>query len=480
MFSMSLIALGAIAAGAFLFVLVMLAIMFRVVVPTNMVHIVQRNKKTLTYGTLAPSEMGPEGSTLAPAGNVYYRWPSWVPRFGITRIVLPLSVFDIDLNAYSGYDLNRVPFLVDVMAFFRIENPAVAAERISSFDELQEQLQGILQGAIRSVLAASPIDNILAGRSEFGEKFTAEVDSQLKQWGVHTVKNIELMDLRDSEGSKVIANIMEKQKSYIEAESRIAVAENMKNAQNAETDAKRDVDLQKQEAIQSVGIRTAEQEMKVGIQIEQSKQSVADQRKITAEKDMQVKQVNDTRAAEIARTVAVTEADQKAQEMAKIAEGELKQANFQADAVRVKANADAEAARVKGVGEADAIRAKGEATGIAEQAMQMAPVNAQIALAKEIGENDGYQTYLIRVEGIKAQRDVGVEQAKAIAVAEIKVIANSGSVSGGVTGLMDMFTPQGGTQLGAMIEAFKQTPAGAEVVEAVTEKISGKGKNKAA
>lgn len=458
----------AIAAAAILFVTVMIAIMFRVVVPTNSVHIVQRNKQTVNYGA------------GQPAGNVYYAWPSWVPRFGITRIVLPLSVFDIDLNAYSGYDLNRVPFVVDIMAFFRVQQPEMAAERISSFEELQDQLQGILQGAIRSILAASPIDTILAGRSEFGQQFTVEVDEQLKEWGVHTVKNIELMDIRDAEGSKVIANIMEKKKSFIEMESRVEVAENLKRAQEAEIAAKREVELAQQEAIQTVGIRTADQEKAVGIQMEKSKQEVAEEARITAEKNMAVKQVNDTRAAEIARSVTVTEADAKAQEKAKIAEGDLKAAEFQANAVKITAEADANATKVKGAAEADIIKAKGLAEGQAEQALQMAPVNAQIALAKEIGENEGYQTYLIKIEGIKAQQAVGVEQAKAITAAEIKVIANAGSINSGVSSVMDMFGPAGGTQLGAMIEAFRQTPAGAEVVEAVAERLNGGGKNKAA
>jgi hypothetical protein len=40
---------------------------------------------------------------------------------------------------------------------------------------------------------------------------------------------------------------------------------------------------------------------------------------------------------------------------------------------------------------------------------------------------------------------------------------------------MDMFTPKGGMQLGAAIEAFKNTEAGAAIVESLTgEKGNGK------
>ena len=68
----------------------------------------------------------------------------------------------------------------------------------------------------------------MQGRSQFGEQFTKEVEAQLKNWGVSTVKNIELMDIRDSNSSHVIKNIMEKKKSLIEMQSRIEVAENLK------------------------------------------------------------------------------------------------------------------------------------------------------------------------------------------------------------------------------------------------------------
>src|SRR5574344_1674345 len=97
--------------AGFLFILwFVLLVMFRVVVHTNMVHIVQSKKKTTSYGT------GQEGK------NVYYAWPSWVPFFGVTVIKLPVSNFDLSLKDYEAYDKDRVPFMVDVTAFFRIKD----------------------------------------------------------------------------------------------------------------------------------------------------------------------------------------------------------------------------------------------------------------------------------------------------------------------------------------------------------------------
>jgi flotillin len=95
-------------------------------------------------------------------------------------------------------------------------------------------------------------------------------------------------------------------------------------------------------------------------------------------------------------------------------------------------------------------------------------------LAKEIGQNEGYQQYLVTVRQIEANQLVGIEQAKALTAAQVKVIANSTGPVEGVKSVMDLFTPKGGTQLGAAVEAFKNTEAGAAIVESLTgEKSNG-------
>lgn len=230
--------------------IVVIAIFLRRVVPTNEVHIVQSAKQTTSYGKDTEN------------GNSYYEWPSWIPVLGVTTVSLPMSVFDLDLESYEAYDKGRLPFVVDVKAFFRISESNVAAQRVASFDELKDQLKAIVQGAVRVILASSDIEDILQGRSTFGEQFTREVTEQLTHWGVSAVKNIELMDIRDSQESRVIHNIMDKKKSHIEMESRTEVAKNKKIAEIAEIEAKREVDLQNQVATQAVGLRTVEAQRK--------------------------------------------------------------------------------------------------------------------------------------------------------------------------------------------------------------------------
>lgn len=434
-----------VAAAAILLIPILLAMLFRVVVSTNDVHIVQSARRTVSYGK--------DQST----GNVYYAWPSWVPVIGVKITKLPVSVFNVKLDSYAAYDKGRVPFVIDIMAFFRIDDSNMAAQRVHSFQELVDQLKGILQGASRSILAKSNIDEILEERAKYGLEFTEATNDQLKAWGVVNVKNIELMDIHDFEGSKVVSNIMAKNQSLIEMQSRTAVANNMNLAQTAEISAVREVNMRKQEAEEQVGIRTAQQEQQVGIAKQQAQQLIKEQEAITASKAMAVLQVEHVRKAEIERDVQVVNAEQdkrtaiikaegEKQKTITVAEGSLGQAKLHAEGVKVE----------------------GEAKGAAEQAVLLAPVNAQITLAKEIGGNAGYQTYLISIKQIEANQVVGIEQAKALTAAEIKVIANAGNVVDGVNSVMGMLTPKGGLQLGGMLDALRNTESGAAIIDGLT------------
>jgi len=448
--------------GCLIATLLLIALFLRRVVPTNEVHIIQSGKSTVSYGK------------DHEAGNTYYEWPSWIPKIGIVKIILPVSVFDEDLASYEAYDKGRLPFVVDIKAFFRITDSNVAAQRVSSFDELRNQLRAILQGAVRTILASADIEEIMQGRSQFGEMFTKEVEAQLRNWGVSTVKNIELMDIRDSADSNVIKNIMEKKKSLIEMQSRIEVAENMKRASIAEIEAKRETDIQEQDALQKVGARTAEKEKEVGIANELAQQSIKEQAKATAEKELAITKVTEVTQAEIAKDVQIVKANQDKEtaainkEMAIIKASQEKETNvLVAEGEKATTILIAEGNLESKKRESEGIAVEGTAKAEAEKAMQLAPVQAQIVLAKEIGNNDGYQKYLVTIEQVKATQAVGIEQAKALAQADLKVIANAGSVENGMKGIMDIFSSTGGTNIGAMLEGLAQTEQGKAILKKV-------------
>jgi len=79
----------------------------------------------------------------------------------------------------------------------------------------------------------------------------------------------------------------------------------------------------------------------------------------------------------------------------------------------------------------------------------------------------GYQTYLVQIRNVEATQAIGVEQAKALQSAGIKVIANTGGkVGDGLNSIGDFFTARGGQMLGAAIEGLANTPTGEQLLEA--------------
>jgi len=375
-----------------------------------------------------------------------------------------VSVFDIKLENYAAYDKGRLPFLIDIMAFFRITDSNLAAQRVFNLDELDSQLEGILQGACRTILASSEIEEILEGRSKFGEMFTTEVDNNLKNWGLASVKVIELMDVRDAANSKVIDNIMAKKKSFIDMQSRLEVAENKKKSELAEVEAVQIVEVRKQEAAQLIGQRTAQKDKEIGVAKELAQQDIKEQEKTTAEKQMAVVKVNEVRASEIAREVQIVKADQDKQTAIIKAEATKQTLVIEAEGQKQQTITVAEGDLKKAENYAKGIEYEGLARGASEKAILMAPVDAQITLSKEIGSNQGYQTYLITVRNIEKEQAIGVAQSEALKVADIKVIVNGDSASKGIGSIGELISSTGGTKLGAMVEAFAQTPTGASVV----------------
>lgn len=460
---------GIVSAVAF----IMTAMSFRRVVKTNEVHIVQTTKETKSYGKDTQN------------GNVYYAFPSWLPMLGVSVIVLPTSNFSIKIEDYEAYDVERLPFTVDLTAFFRVSESNLAAQRVSNFHDLQGQLEQIIKGAVRSILSSENLNNVLQIRSSLGDKFTDAIEDQLRNWGVEAVKTIELMDIRDSQGSNVIANIMSIKMSDIERNSRTEVARNMKEAEIAEITAKQDADMKRVEAEKNIGLKRVESERSVELSNQDAKQQIEISRKSTIEKTMEVNQVEAERQAEINKNVALINANKLRQEQEIAAEAHRAVQIKEAEAARqrqillaegqqqeafLKAEADLET-KTK---EAKGVLEIGRASAEAKREAEIAAVAGQIALANEIGSNEGYQNYLIEMRKVEASELIGVEQAKAMTNADLKVIVNEGgSVNGGMNSLANLFTAKGGNQMGAMLSSLTQYPEGKQLVESFAQKLSG-------
>lgn len=466
--------------GAVLLVLYILGL--RRIVPTNEVHIVQRTKDTVSYGRDGTDQMG----------NTYYQIPAWVPKFGVVVSKLPTTVIDIDIPNYAAYDKDRLPFVIDIKAFFRISDFNKAATRVFTINELKDQLTSIVKGAARSILAKENLEVIMSERNKYGEMFTDLVSAQLKEWGVTVVKNIELMDIRDGEGSQVISNIMQKKESAIEMEKRVEVAKNLKAAKEAEILAKQEIELKQQDADRQVGLRQAEVKQEVGIANEKQKQQVQEQAKVTAEKEMAVKQVQEVQSAEIEKQAAEVKANQD-KEVTKVnaeaqviqaeanqkvivvnAKAEKEQVELKASATKTQVELKAEADLTAATNEAKGIEAKGKATATSRDLLEKAQVAGQIELFSKVNKDKEYQEFLVRQRQVEAMEKIGVEQAKNLSGADIKIFANAGSVADGVTQAGKVLSPKTGLDLGSMLESLGSVPAGKELLDAGMELLKKK------
>ncbi len=433
----------------------------RRVVPTNEVHIVRQGSKTMVYGT--PERGNAEQNTLF-SGNSYYEFPSSIPVLGVSVTKMPLSIFGIDINDFDAFDKDRVPFVVDIQSFFRISDYEVAASRISDIEELKGQLLSIVQGAVRSILAKDLLNSIMEERSKYGQEFTDEVKEELKSWGVETVKNIELMDMRDAAREEVISNIMKMKKSEIEKTSRVTVAKNNQEAREAEIAAQKEIDLKDQDAQKEVGLRKAEVSKEVGIANEKSSQEVKEQAKLTKEKEMEVVKIGTLKQAEIDKEATIISAEAHQRETEINAAASKTQIELQAEADLIQTTKKAEGSLVTATKSAEGIKLEGDAKAEAEKKMQMASVEAQLKLATEIGENQGYQQYLIEIRKVEANEKVGLAQAENIKGADIKIIAGAGDVTGGISNAMGALSPKGGFNIAGAMEALAATDAGKELL----------------
>ena len=446
----------------------------RRIVPTNVVHIVQRGKKTVSYG-------------VGKTSNVYYEFPIWFPIIGVETRELPVSNFDIDLNAYSAYDQDRVPFVVDVKAFFHIADTNVAAEKVNSFPELKTQLEYIVQGAVRSILAKSKLEEIMEERSIFGQKFTDAVADDLSNWGVSHIKSIELMDVRDEKGSQVIQQIMDKKMSAIAMESRVEVAANRRDAQKAELDAQKEIDVRAADtqreageahakSKQAIGVADANSDKVSGIARQSAISDIAKAEKITAEEKMKVIEVEQVRQAEIDKKKEIINADLEKRQVEINAEAQAFNVEKAAQAALSARRNEAEGVREIGNAEAAVTLAKGTSAAESKKLDQLAGVTAETTLAEKVGENEGYQNYLIRRDEVEANKIVGIAQqealGKSLSSADLKVLVNSGDVNTGINGIADLLSSKGGSQLNGVLEALKHTDEGQKIlgmIKGVTE-----------
>lgn len=414
--------------GSLIALAFVLAALWRMVIPPNEVHVIQRRKKTIVYG---------KGTDT---GNVYYKIPSWIPYFGVIYKVMPVSIFKIPLLGYRAYDSKKAPFKVDVTAFYQIDasDAAQAAQRVSSFTDLYNELEEVLRGAVRKILASNDIEKIMTERSILGDSFLVEVKTHVSAWGVN-VLNIEFMDISDDEGEEmIISAIMKKHSSFIQRKSDEEVAVNEKEAKIVQISAKKEADVEAIVAQEAVEKRDAEKKKQVGIANEHADQNIQLEKKVTAEKEMAVIRVMQVEDKKIEASARIEEAEGIRQAMIKKADGEKESQSLEG----------------QGLGRRAAAIGSGEAQAIKDKGLAEAEAKERLADALSRFQEKGLLA-LLGERAIEKDEAVGVAISKAYEDAKIKVIQTG---EGKPKDLIDLMTTAGGgAKVGGMLEGLKET-----------------------
>lgn len=345
--------------------------------------------------------------------------------FLMKRYIMPLTNVKLDIQDIQLNDMEMAPFECDVVTWLHIKDPVKAAERLdfstNVFGTLHQDLIAIVQAIARASSMKQEILDIMRDRKTFSQGVSSEVDVVLKEWGVELV-NLEVNDIRDTEGSNVIHNYEEVRKATVASAARIQVSLRNREAIQKEQEnnqlaavATADADRVSQEAgiarDKAVGVATQEKESTVAIA-----EAETNQRKVDAYN------VTTVGTAKVQREAAIT-----------VAEGE-------GEAIRIKGEKDANVVALKGKAQAEAI----EATGLAE-------AKAKDAMAEALKKfNDAG----ISLEQIRANVEIQGAFAQAYSAiagnADIKIV--TGGEGGNILGLP--MNAKTGADLGQMVEAF--------------------------
>lgn len=364
-----------------LFLLVLVALNFYVVVEPNKAHVV-----VFMGGGRKIYHPAREGS-----GSAYFYLP-----FLMQRIMVSLENVKHEINDIILHDKDVAPFKCDITCWFKITDPELAAEKLDVDSEgnimtsIKETLNAQVQGIARNAAMQQEILDLMRDRLSFGESVRKTVNGDLDEWGVQLVK-LEIIDFSDTGNSHVIADYEARREAEISSETRQTVAEKEQEAKVKEAEAKRISEKARIDADQEIEMRDIEKAEQVGIRREKQRLTVAEQADKANEKEVSAARTKTVGEAEYMADAQVIQADGQQKSQAKLAEGQkaakVTIATGEAEAVKLDAQARSEAIQKTGTAEAEVVKQKGmaEATALEKKAdaqKKFTDVSKDIELAK--------------------------------------------------------------------------------------------------
>ena len=293
----------------------------------------------------------------------------------------------------EGIDSQAIPMSLPVVLTTAISTDKVvqqnAATRFlsASPNEIQKQIQEILVGETRAIMATMPIEDINADRTTFLSKVRESLEQELTKIGFE-VTNINISEITDS--SNYIVNLGKKAATKAQANAEADIAEQQKQGaiKIANTQKEKDIAVSQAERDKEINVNQAKQEQEVKVA------------EINREKQIKLAEAEKERESGIAL--------QEAEKIANIAKA-------QSDAKSKKAEYEALQTKNIAKAEADAEAAQNEAEALKQVRIAKARQDQEAETIKATQEKEAKAA---EYESNKRQRKA--EQDKLAGVAEQK------------------------------------------------------------
>ena len=277
--------------------------------------------------------------------------------------------------------------------------------------ELESKVQTVLTGHLRAIAGSMTVEEMISDQDKFAQQVRDRCSQEMESFGL-VIDSFQIQAITSP--SNYIENLAVPHQAAVEQNARIARANADREAVAAEQDAlakiassTRDTEIKKAGFQAEIDTANQNSQQQGPLAQAQARQAVvqeetkvaqlqADQTEMQLQVDVRrpadAEAYKQTTLAAAARDVAIREAEADAQRVRLQAEAQaaavLVQAKAQADATRLNGQADADAIRARGMAEADAVRARmeAEASGIERRAAALSQ-NQEAVIAQQIAEN---------------------------------------------------------------------------------------------
>ncbi|MEM9194524.1 MAG: flotillin family protein [Myxococcota bacterium] len=304
----------------------------------NFLYICEPNEVLIFSGGSRVASDGQKVGFRTVFGGRAWRIPilEKVDRMDMTLISVPMAI-------NGAYSEGGIPLAMTAIANVKISNdPEVIGNAIERFlGRTREEIAGVaketLEGHLRGVLATLTPEEVNEDRLKFAERLTAEADPDLRKLGLQ-LDTLKIQAVSDD-------------RNYLDSIGRKRIAEIVRTAEVAESDAVRTAEESEAAALARGEVANTKAHAVV-------LQKQNELREITAELDAEAR--SEEERAEQAAAAARAEAEKELQALRAKLEG----LRLQAD-VEIPAEMDRRVRELVAEGEAATIQAKGEAIATA-------------------------------------------------------------------------------------------------------------------